>query len=278
MKKKLGFTVTMMMIVFIGILLNGCGDKIEEVTDYKMTVSTVYGDIEGSYTGELTNDQVTGKGKVVFGDEDYVLCYEGEFADGKFSGEGTLSGNFDGRDTVSIKGTFDGLDKIVGSKSVGDTKVYEGGFTQYKYNNVVSNCLAIGDIVYDGEGALYDRNGEVVFQGMFEKQTPVDKDSFKAACEKYALEKIEKCAESERFNLVSFKCSSPFFIDALCKNNHISIFQMIDNDYLSGRDIWIDYRYPQGSERFADGDVITVYGIMDGYMENISCIQALVVE
>lgn len=250
-----------------------CGDKVEHVTDYDMTIDTVYGELAGTYDGELTNSEVTGNG--IFKDENDRITYEGQFEQGIFQGEGKLSGTNENETITEIEGTFQGLDSIKGTITVDGCKEYEGALSQYKHHVLPGISLLTDDFVYHGQGTLYNREQKKVYSGEFKYGKPVDKQSFMKACKNYSASDLLKYADARIGSLVKFTCNNPYIDGGFTSNETVFIY---DSDSLSASRsgaISMLYQYQKGETRLLNGEKVVVCGIIEGYEQNNLMIRVL---
>jgi hypothetical protein len=121
--------------------------------------------MDGTYVGPLVGGKMEGNGK--FYDVRKRLKYEGQFKNDKYEGEGTFyefNGAVLGGDYYAT-GTYVGLFK--GGKPIGQGRfynnkqvlIYEGEFNGW---------------VCEGMGKLYDPDGTLKYNGLFEKNKPVN--------------------------------------------------------------------------------------------------------
>ena len=153
-KEKIYKSVLRLAIVFILFLvLFGCAKESESQTsdsnqalrDYKVETET------GTYLGNVENDFFSGKGTMYFNDG---IVYSGNWKDSKFQGDGTISypevgtysgsfnesqregeGTFTWNDGGSLTGTWKNDKIIEGKLSLPDGTLYNGGFSEGKFDD-----------------------------------------------------------------------------------------------------------------------------------------------
>lgn len=262
--------------VFTMISLSGCGDKVEMVADYDLTIDSVYGEITGTYNGELTNSEVTGEG--VFKEENGNFTYEGHFEQGIFQGKGKLSGMNEYEEALDIEGAFEGLDSIKGTITANGQKRYSGALSQYKHNSTQSYTLLVDDFVYHGNGSLYNMNEEEVYKGKFEYGKPVDKNAFMKACKNYTTHDLQKYADTKVGSLVKVEYNDVYTDGGLLSNRNVFIYDTDGLTSINNGLVLLRYQYHKGETRIINGEKITAYGIVHGFLDGNPIIDVLVVK
>ncbi|BAK99813.1 hypothetical protein OBV_26150 [Oscillibacter valericigenes Sjm18-20] len=122
------------------------------------------------YEGDFADGEYSGDGSAY---EDGVLIYEGTFAGGVYEGTGTL---YDGGE-VSYEGAFAGGEKSgLGTEYENGAKAYEGTFSggvrsgegiAYYPDGAVKYRGAFSDGACDGDGTEYREDGSVQYKGAF---------------------------------------------------------------------------------------------------------------
>lgn len=125
--RHLGILLLSLLLV---IIVAGCGGP-KTVSNQQMTLHLTYGDRDGTYTGEV-NDQNLPNGKGSFttkNSQGVEWTYDGQFKNGHFDGQGKTTWKSIGQ---TEEGTYSN-DKLNGQgkrtyKQNGQSKVYEGNF------------------------------------------------------------------------------------------------------------------------------------------------------
>ena len=88
-RKRIITLLALVCTVLMVVVCAGCGGP-KKVNNQQMTLQLVYGDRDGTYTGEVNDQNIpNGKGKFVTkNSEGHEWVYEGEFKDGHFEGKG----------------------------------------------------------------------------------------------------------------------------------------------------------------------------------------------
>lgn len=130
------------------------------------------------YKGDFLAGQMEGQGSVY--DDNGVLIYKGAFVAGKYEGEGTLynkdgsvlysggflAGAYSGKGKLYLEGTSKYIEgEFLEGKAQGPGAYYDKGLKIYEGNYFADKR--------QGDGKLYSKIGEVVFQGVFQDDSMV---------------------------------------------------------------------------------------------------------
>ena len=217
-------------------------NAVKNVTDIVMAIELPVGLRNGRYTGETVDGLPHGKGMFFSKNPQGVAWYyEGDFADGCFSGCGTqIWENGRREDGVYENNALNGF----GREFTDDELVYVGSYDDGVYGG--------------GNGTLFS-NGEIVFEGVFANGLP-DELAFKEQCQYTTFEDVSRRPE--------YFYGRPIMIygkvlQAIELGDGMADYRIAtrDNRY----DVfYIGYDRLEGEARILKDDIIIAWGICKG--------------
>ncbi len=206
--------------------------------------ATVYfddGSKTGDYSGKTVNDVPHGIGKFDFTTSNGTNCtYEGEFEEGNITGYGTL--------------TFSNGYKYVGNFRNGNLNGYATKYNPDGY--IIEQGEFINNQLY-GEGALYDDNQNVIYEGAFQQGIPQNRDYY-AFCSEVNYSDISN--DIQAYINANVKISGT--VSDIITNEDRTKQYIITPDGAETNSICIQHKGK--AINIAVGNSITVYGYFTG--------------
>ncbi len=265
-----------------------------DITDYPLSISYGGSEIIGKYSGKIENGQISGAGKFV--SDDNSFSYDGNWLNGKLSGEGQLSyehlivhlpdvdreGEFSGK---VVDGIPNGDGMFTATNDEGEVYTYSGDWVDGIWEGVGTRRYESDDMPVE---AGHFENGDFIpspyefirFIGTFpdmsftvntkaEDFINLHENLFPAASldgmdglfdEDYAYEKFVKSPREYGDALIKIEdCYvQQVWEYPLLQYEHLTELYLICNEY-----IYTVY-YPAATPGIYEGDTVTVYGLPVG--------------
>lgn len=227
------------------LMLASCSHSVED-KELSLDLKGI-GKIEGTYTGDMSGGLPNGTGKFTTTEQSgSQWYYEGEFVDGQFEGFGTM-------EWPALTQRFTGLyeDNELngeGKHYVNNILVYEGEFK---------------DGLYSGRGTLYNGLEEVVYEGKFRADYPVDMQDFINHAKSVSFNDLAD-REDVYFGEIIKVSGKVFMVDEADGYVDYRVAQGGKND----RILFCRYTRGGGKAKYAKGDYITIYGLSQGLISH----------
>jgi len=239
--------VLLALTVGIGFAAWSCSNT-GEVTDVEMTLDMGAGDRTGLYTGTIKNGVPEGQGRFDTMNPSYVVYYyEGEWHNGQPNGTGiTVWETGDKKVGEHKNGLLNGHGTYyLGSYNGG--KVYEGEF--------------VND-TYEGQGTLYDSDGNEIYSGTFSDGAVTEPEKFAAACNEIPYVELYNHPEQYMGKGVKYTGKIVKVTELWNDNNSVNCLVQLNDD--QGHVISAYYYLGEGISRINKGDSVTFYGMSLG--------------
>lgn len=229
---------------------------VEMVDSRTITVNMAYDSGEGIYTGEVNSAGApNGKGSFIMVDSDTNTSwsYNGQWADGVITGEGTMT-----QDDFIFSGSFQSglLDRY--------SEIKDHGILRY------AGMCKEGQL--HGEGTLYTCSGLLLFEGEFDSNMLVESETarhergtaFQLECADMDDELYDACiAEAGMFGLPVTVWGFPWAMSEQTAKGTVIIYQMGDE----ALPVCLVYRYGVDEPKMTSDNWISAWGVVAGVYE-----------